>query len=85
MIDKDQVVGSTKTVKGKIKEALSKSVGDAKLEAEGTAEKIEGKVQNAVGGLKDAIQGHKRTKGVCHRATWMRVSHSVTCLSVSRS
>jgi uncharacterized protein YjbJ (UPF0337 family) len=57
MIDKDRVVGSTKVVKGKIKEALGKAVGDAKLEAEGTADKIEGKVQNAVGGLKDAIKG----------------------------
>lgn len=57
MIDKDRVVGSAKVVKGKIKEAVGKAVGDAKLEAEGKADKIEGKVQNAVGGLKDAIKG----------------------------
>lgn len=48
-----RVVGSAKVVKGKIKEA----VGDAKLESEGKADKIEDKVQNAVGGLKDAIKG----------------------------
>ena len=57
MLDKDRVVGSAKVVKGKVKEAVGKAVGDAKLEAEGTVDKIEGKVQNAVGGLKDAIKG----------------------------
>lgn len=56
-MDKDRILGSTKEVKGKVKEAVGKAVGDSKLEAEGTADKIEGKVQNAVGGLKDAIKG----------------------------
>ena len=56
-MDKDRVVGSAKVVKGKIKAAVGKAVGDAKLESEGgKADKIEGKVQNAVGGLKDAIK-----------------------------
>ncbi|WP_104017073.1 CsbD family protein [Roseovarius nitratireducens] len=54
---KDRVVGSAKVVKGKIKEAVGKAVGDAKLETEGKADKIEGKVQNAVGGVKDALRG----------------------------
>ena len=31
--------------------------GDAKLEAEGKADKLAGKVQNAVGGLKDTLRG----------------------------
>ena len=56
IMDKDRVVGSAKVVKGKIKEAVGKAVGDAKLESEGKADKIEGRVQNAVGGLKDAIK-----------------------------
>jgi uncharacterized protein YjbJ (UPF0337 family) len=56
-MDKDRVVGSAKVVKGKLKAAVGKAVGDAKLESEGKADKIEGKVQNAVGGLKDAIRG----------------------------
>ena len=56
-MDKDRVVGSAKVVKGKIKAAVGKGVGDAKLESEGRADEIEGKVQNAVGGLKDAIKG----------------------------
>jgi uncharacterized protein YjbJ (UPF0337 family) len=32
--------------------------GDTKLQAEGKADKAEGKVQNAVGGLKDKIKEH---------------------------
>ena len=56
-MDKDRVIGSAKVVKGRVKEALGKAAGDAKLEAEGKADKIEGKVQNAVGGLKDALRG----------------------------
>jgi uncharacterized protein YjbJ (UPF0337 family) len=56
-MDKDRVIGSAKVVKGKIKEVVGKAVGDAKLETQGTADKIEGKVQNAVGGLKDTLRG----------------------------
>jgi uncharacterized protein YjbJ (UPF0337 family) len=56
-MDKDRVIGSAKVAKGKIKEATGKVVGDAKLEAEGKADRIEGKVQNAVGGVKDALRG----------------------------
>lgn len=57
MVDKDRVVGSAKVVKGKIKEAVGKAVGDAKLESEGKADKIEGKVQNVIGSVKDTIKG----------------------------
>jgi uncharacterized protein YjbJ (UPF0337 family) len=31
-------------------------VGDAKLQSDGKADKVEGKVQNAIGGLKDALK-----------------------------
>ncbi len=56
-MDKDRVAGSAKVVKGKVKEAVGKAVGDSKLEAEGKSDKVVGKVQNAVGGVKDAIKG----------------------------
>jgi uncharacterized protein YjbJ (UPF0337 family) len=56
IMDKDRIVGSAKVVKGKLKVAVGKSVGDSKLEAEGQAEKVEGKIQNAVGGIKDTIR-----------------------------
>jgi uncharacterized protein YjbJ (UPF0337 family) len=57
MIDKDRIAGSAKVVKGNVEEAIGKAVGDAKLEAQGKADKIEGKVQNAVGGIKDTLKG----------------------------
>ena len=56
-MDKDRVVGSAKQIKGTVKQVVGKVVGDAKLEAEGKADKIEGQVQNAVGGVKDTLKG----------------------------
>ncbi len=56
-MDKDRVVGSAKQVKGAVKQVIGKAIGDAKLESEGNADKIKGKVQNAVGGLKDTLRG----------------------------
>jgi uncharacterized protein YjbJ (UPF0337 family) len=55
-MDKDRVVGSAKQVKGAVKQAVGKAVGDTKLETEGKADKIKGKVQNAIGGVKDALK-----------------------------
>ena len=55
--DKDRVEGSAKEIKGKTKEGAGKVLGDAKLEAEGKADQEAGKVQNAVGGLKDYLKG----------------------------
>ena len=56
-MDTDRIKGSAKVVKGKFKEAVGKGIGDEKLEAEGKADKVEGKIQNAVGGLKDTLRG----------------------------
>jgi uncharacterized protein YjbJ (UPF0337 family) len=57
IMDKDRVAGSAKEIKGAVKEAIGKAVGDAKLQSDGKADKIEGKVQNAIGGLKDTLKG----------------------------
>lgn len=56
-MDKDRVKGTLKQGKGAIKEMTGKVVGDAKLKAEGKADKAAGKVQNAVGGMKDSLRG----------------------------
>jgi uncharacterized protein YjbJ (UPF0337 family) len=56
-MDKDRVVGSAKQVKGAVKQVVGKAVGDAKLESEGNADKVEGKIQNAIGGFKDTLKG----------------------------
>ena len=55
-MDKDRIAGSAKEIKGSVKEAVGKTVGDAKLESDGKSDKVEGKVQNAIGGLKDALK-----------------------------
>jgi uncharacterized protein YjbJ (UPF0337 family) len=52
-MNKDRVEGAAKQVKGAVKEAVGKVVADAKLQAEG---KADGKVQNTVGGIKDALR-----------------------------
>lgn len=52
-MDKDRIEGSANQAKGAMKQAAGKMTGDAKLEAEGAADKVKGKVQNAVGSAKD--------------------------------
>ena len=60
MTDKDRIEGSAKQASGNLKEGLGKLTGDEKLKAEGKAEQVEGKVQNAFGSAKDALKGDKR-------------------------
>jgi uncharacterized protein YjbJ (UPF0337 family) len=55
-MDKDRIAGTAKQAKGAIKEAAGKLVGDAKLRADGKSDKAEGKVQNVIGGVKDAVR-----------------------------
>ena len=55
-MDKDRIAGAAKQTKGAVKEAVGKAAGDNKLVAEGKSDKVEGKVQNAVGGLKDSVR-----------------------------
>jgi uncharacterized protein YjbJ (UPF0337 family) len=55
-MDKDRIAGAAKQAKGAIKEAVGKALGDAKLTADGKSDKVEGKIQNAIGGLKDALK-----------------------------
>jgi uncharacterized protein YjbJ (UPF0337 family) len=55
-MDKDRIAGSAKQIKGSLKEAAGKVLGDAKLRGEGAADKTEGKLQNAIGGIKDTLK-----------------------------
>jgi uncharacterized protein YjbJ (UPF0337 family) len=57
VMDKDRIAGAAKEIKGSVKETIGKAVGDAKLESAGKSDKVEGKVQNAIGGLKDTLKG----------------------------
>jgi len=56
MVDENRVEGVGHQIKGSVKEAAGKVTGDAKLQAEGTAEKVAGKAQNAAGGAADAVR-----------------------------
>ena len=55
-MDKNRIAGSVKEVTGAAKEAVGKVIGDAKLQSDGKAEKAVGKIQNAVGGVNDAVR-----------------------------
>ncbi len=57
-ISHDRVAGSAEQAKGSVKEGIGSLTGDTKLQAEGRADKVEGKVQNTVGGIKDSLRGH---------------------------
>ena len=55
-MNKDRIQGSIEQGKGKAKEIAGKVTGDTKLESEGKAQKVGGKIQNTVGGMKDTIK-----------------------------
>jgi len=61
-MDKQRIKGSAEQAKGAVKEPAGKLSGDAKLKAEGKAEKLKGKLDNAVGGMKDAAREAARDK-----------------------
>jgi uncharacterized protein YjbJ (UPF0337 family) len=52
-LDKDNLEGKTKDVTGRIKRQVGEWTGDNDLQAEGTADQAEGKVQNAWGNVKE--------------------------------
>ena len=58
-MDADRIKGAANQAKGAVKQTVGKVVGDGKLQAEGAADKA--KVQNAVGGAKDAIRDATNT------------------------
>jgi uncharacterized protein YjbJ (UPF0337 family) len=56
IMDKDRLVGSAKQLKGAVKQSVGRAVGDAKLESEGQADKVDGKIRNAIGRLRDRLK-----------------------------
>jgi uncharacterized protein YjbJ (UPF0337 family) len=55
-MDKDRVDGAATNIKGKAKTTAGKVLGDEKLKNEGRADQVKGKVQNAIGGIKDKFK-----------------------------
>ena len=56
MVDENRVKGAFDQVKGAVKDAAGKLLGDEKLQAEGKADKVTGKAESTVGGVKDAVR-----------------------------
>ena len=56
MVNKDQVKGVAKQVKGSVKETVGRVTGNRRTEAEGTAEKTVGKVQKGFGDVKEKVK-----------------------------
>jgi uncharacterized protein YjbJ (UPF0337 family) len=56
-MDKDRIKGVAEQAKGKVKEVAGKIIGDSKLESEGKTDQAAGKIQNAIGGIKDTLRG----------------------------
>ena len=52
-MNKDQVKGRVREAKGKVKEIAGKTVGNTRVEAEGDAEQLAGKVQKTYGDAKN--------------------------------
>lgn len=59
-MDENRIKGAVKDKVGEAKEAVGKVVGDEKLKHEGQADQVKGKVQNTVGGVKDALRDNDK-------------------------
>jgi uncharacterized protein YjbJ (UPF0337 family) len=56
-VDKDRIEGAATNVSGKVKETAGRVTGDQKLKSEGVFDQLKGKLQNAIGGLRDLFRG----------------------------
>jgi uncharacterized protein YjbJ (UPF0337 family) len=56
MVNKDQVKGVAKQVKGSVKQAAGKATGNEQAQVEGAAEKAAGKIQKSYGDVKEKIK-----------------------------
>ncbi len=55
-MDQDRIAGSIRQVAGSVRQMIGKLPGDRKIALRGRADIAAGKVQNAVGGLKDTAR-----------------------------
>jgi uncharacterized protein YjbJ (UPF0337 family) len=59
-MDKERIKGMADQAKGSMEETAGKVMGDQKLKTEGKLDRAEGKVRNAVGGIKDEVRDSSR-------------------------
>ena len=64
-MDENKVAGSIEEIKGAAKVAIGQATGDAKLQSDGEADKVVGKIQNAASGLqrRGARHGSHEVRG----------------------
>lgn len=55
-MDKERIKGGIEKATGTVKEKVGQMTGDRDMEAEGKADKAEGRVRSAVGHAKDAVR-----------------------------
>ena len=56
MVNRDQVAGLAKQMKGSVKQAAGNATGNRRTQVEGAADKIAGKVQKVYGDVKDKVK-----------------------------
>ncbi|TPI51476.1 CsbD family protein [Mesorhizobium sp. B3-1-7] len=56
MVNRDQVAGLAKQMKGSVMQAAGKATGNRGTQVEGAADKLAGKVQKAYGDVKDKVK-----------------------------
>ena len=55
-MDKDRVKGNADDVAGRVKRQVGEWTGDTEAQAEGAAQQVKGKMENAWGKVKDAVR-----------------------------
>ena len=55
-MDKDRIKGKADDVAGRVKRQVGEWTGDTETQAEGAAQQVKGKVENAWGKTKDAVR-----------------------------
>jgi len=53
-MDRNRIIGAARQARGALKEAVGKLTGDEILSGDGRADKLEGKMQSAIGSARDA-------------------------------
>jgi uncharacterized protein YjbJ (UPF0337 family) len=55
-MDKNRIIGSANQIKGSIKQAIGKAVGNTRLQVEGRADEAKGKAQKLAGSISDTVK-----------------------------
>jgi uncharacterized protein YjbJ (UPF0337 family) len=53
---KDRIANTALVAQGEVKQVIGKALGDSQLVADGKSDKLEGNMQNAIGGIKDSLK-----------------------------